>query len=65
MVGAQPTQGRFDRAPHVGATAFGPGGGPEAHVDVLGAELRGEHDLVAATPEHLAEELLGRAIGEP
>ena len=51
-VGAQPAQAVLERAPHV----FGPGAAPllvDRH-----AELGGEHDLIPAPGERLAEILL-------
>ena len=53
-VGLQPAQAVLERAPHV----VGPGATPllvDRH-----AELGGEHDLIAAPGERLAEILLAR-----
>ena len=61
VVGAQAAERGGHGAPDVGPAALGPGGGPVAHVHLLVAELGGQHDLVAAAAQQLAEHLLGTA----
>ena len=55
VVGTQPAQRLGHRAPDVGASALRADGRPVPHVGVLVAELGGQHDLVAARAEDLAE----------
>ena len=61
VVGAQPAQRGGHGAADIGPAALGPGRGPVAHVHLLMAELRGQHDLVAAAAQYLAEQFLGAA----
>ena len=59
VVGAQPAQRLGDRTPDVGAAALGAGRRPVPHVHALATELRGQHDLVTARAEDLAQGALG------
>jgi hypothetical protein len=57
VVGAQPAQRCLHRAADVGPAALGPGRRAVIHVYPLLAELGGQHHLVPAPREHLAEDL--------
>ena len=61
VVGTQPPQRFRDGPPDVGSAALGPGGRAVTHVRALVAELRGQHDLIPAAAEDLAERALRAA----
>ena len=61
VVGAQPAQRSGHRAADVGSPALRPRRGPVPHVHAAAAELRGQHHLVTARAEDLAQGTLRAA----